>query len=148
MASWPPPILINGYTGRMPDAKELIRLYFDAFNRHDAEGMLALLADDVIHDINEGSREIGIDAFRRFKAHMDECYKEHISDLVILGDGDRGAAEFICSGTYLKTDGSLPEAKGQTYSIWAGAFFECREGKITRITSCYSLKGWIEAISR
>lgn len=131
----------------MPDAKELIHIYFDAFNRHDAEGMLALLAEDVIHDINEGAREVGIDAFRRFKAHMDECYREHISDLVVLADGDRGSAEFTCSGTYLKTDGSLPEAKGQTYSIWAAAFFECNEGKITRITSCYSLNGWIEAIS-
>ncbi len=127
--------------------ESLIRAYFDAFNRHDLEGMLATLADDVVHDINEGSREVGKDAFRRFKQHMDECYREQISDLSVMTVGDRGAAEFTCSGEYLKTDGSLPEAKGQKYAIPAAAFFECANGKITRVTSYYNLKGWIEAIS-
>ena len=128
---------------------ELIHSYFDAFNRHDAEGMINLLDENVAHDVNEGGREVGKDAFRRFKSHMDDCYREHISDLVIMvsEDGVRGTAEFTCSGEYLKTDGNLPEAKGQKYAIPAAAIFESANGKITRITSYYSLKGWIEAIS-
>ncbi|MEI7987265.1 MAG: nuclear transport factor 2 family protein, partial [Armatimonadota bacterium] len=51
----------------MNETEALMRAYFDAFNRHDLEGMLATLADDVAHDINEGGREIGIDAYRAFK---------------------------------------------------------------------------------
>lgn len=125
----------------------LIRAYFEAFNRHDLEGMLDTLSEDVVHDINEGGQEVGKEAFRRFKEHMDECYREQISDLVVMISGDRGAAEFTCSGEYLKTDGSLPEARGQKYSIPAAAFFECANGKITRVTSYYNLRGWIEAIS-
>ena len=109
--------------------------------------MLGLLAEDVVHDINEGGREIGRDAFRAFKAHMDDCYREQITDLSILSEGGRGSAEFTCSGTYLKTDGSLPEAKGQTYSIPAAAFFECREGAIARVTSFYNLREWMAAVS-
>lgn len=127
--------------------QSLIQAYFDAFNRHDAEAMLATLAEDVAHDINEGGREVGKDAFRRFKAHMDECYREQIVDLVIMTQGERGAAEFTVNGEYLKKDGDLPEANGQTYSIPCAAFFEVKGDKITRVTSYYNLRGWTAAIS-
>ncbi|MGV3618175.1 MAG: ketosteroid isomerase-related protein [Fimbriimonas sp.] len=127
--------------------ESLVQAYFDAFNRHDAEGLLATLSEEVIHDINEGGREIGKDAFRAFKAHMDECYREQIRDLVIMTNGDRGAAEFTVEGEYIKTDGPLPEAKGQRYSIPCAAFFEVRDGKIVRVTSYYNLQGWTKAIS-
>jgi steroid delta-isomerase-like uncharacterized protein len=131
----------------MSETESLIRAYFDAFNRHDAEALLATLSEDVVHDINEGKREVGKAAFRAFKAHMDECYREQITELCIMANGARGAAEFLCSGEYLKTDGSLPEANGQRYAIPAAAFFEAKDGKIARVTSYYSLNGWTEAIS-
>jgi steroid delta-isomerase-like uncharacterized protein len=124
----------------------LIRAYFERFNAGDAEGLLGLLSDDVIHDINEGPTEVGIEAFRAFKAHMDRSYREQITDLEVYASGDKGAAEFTCSGEYLATDSGLPEAAGQRYSIWAGAFFTVRDGKICRITSCYNLKNWIRAV--
>ena len=125
----------------------LIHAYFDAFNAHDVEAMLGTLHSEVAHDINEGHREIGVDKFRAFKAHMDECYREQITELVVMVNGSRGAAEFTCNGTYLSTDQGLPEATGQAYSIRAAAFFEISEDKIIRITSYYSLAGWIAAIS-
>ncbi len=37
----------------------LIRRYYDAFNRGDVDGMLACLADDVVHDVNQGERRVG-----------------------------------------------------------------------------------------
>lgn len=125
-----------------------IQTYFDAFNRHDLDGMLATLADDVAHDINEGGREVGKDAFRTFKTHMDKCYREQIRDLVIMTNGSRGTAEFTVNGEYISTDDGLPEATGQKYSIPAAAIFEVNEeGQIIRVTSYYNLKGWIAAIS-
>jgi steroid delta-isomerase-like uncharacterized protein len=124
----------------------LIRAYFEAFNRHDAEALIATLVEDVVHDINEGPTEVGKEAFRRFKAHMDECYREQIKDLVVMVNGERGAVEFLCEGEYLKTDGNLPEATGQRYAIPA-AFFEVRDGRIARVTSYYNLRTWIAAIS-
>jgi len=131
----------------MHETERLIRAYFDAFNRHDAEALLDTLSDDVVHDINEGGREVGKEAFARFKAHMDRCYREQITDLAVMTHENRGAAEFTCSGTYLATDGSLPEAHGQTYSIPAAAFFEVAAGKIVRVTSYYNLRQWIAAVS-
>ncbi|MBX6373061.1 MAG: nuclear transport factor 2 family protein, partial [Acetobacteraceae bacterium] len=58
-----------------PDATALIRRYYEAFNAGDRPGMLALLTEDVIHDINQGGRETGREAFAAFLAHMDRCYR-------------------------------------------------------------------------
>ena len=43
----------------MTATEALIRGYYDAFNRGDMAGFLALLTDDVIHDVSQGGREIG-----------------------------------------------------------------------------------------
>lgn len=131
----------------MSTIESLIHAYFDAFNRGDVEGQLATLHSEIEHEINEGDTEVGIEAFRRFKAHMDTCYREQIRDLVVMGNGSRGAAEFVVDGEYVVTDSGLPEATGQKYSIRAAIFAEEREGKISRMTSYYNLKGWIAAIS-
>ena len=129
-------------------AKETIRAYYDAFNRQDMDTFLGLLADDVVHDINQGGRQVGKDAFRDFMAHMNRCYRETLTDMVIMSsdDGTRGAAEFVVNGQYLVTDEGLPEANGQTYILPAGAFFELRDGKVARITNHYNLNDWIAQV--
>jgi steroid delta-isomerase-like uncharacterized protein len=127
---------------------ELIRSYYDAFNRQDWEAMLALLTDDVAHDINQGGRETGREAFRKFLGHMDRCYRERLRDIVVMvaEDGRRAAAEFIVDGTYLATDSGLPVARGQSYSLRAGAFFEIRDGRIARVTNYYNLQDWLRQV--
>jgi len=131
----------------MKTVDQLIADYFDAFNRHDIEGMLATLSDDVAHDINEGGREVGIEAFRTFKLHMEKCYSEQAVNLVIFANGNRGAAEFVIDGSYIADDDGLPPATGQKYLIPCAAFFEAENGKLTRVTSYYNLAGWIQAVS-
>ena len=125
-------------------SEALIREYYDAFNRGDREAMLSLLTDDVAHDINQGGRETGKEAFGRFLAHMDRCYRERLADIVIMtsGDGAHAAAEFVVHGTYLATDSGLPPARGQTYVLPAGTFFAIRDGRIARVTTCYNLADW------
>ncbi|MCU0315065.1 MAG: nuclear transport factor 2 family protein [Fimbriimonadaceae bacterium] len=131
----------------MTTLETLVRSYFSAFNAGDKESLLSLLSDDIIHDINQGDREIGKEHFAAFRSHMDECYLEQITDLVVMVGGGRATAEFTCSGTYLKTDGSLPPASGQNYSLPCVAIFEEREGLISRITSYYNLRDWISMVS-
>jgi steroid delta-isomerase-like uncharacterized protein len=127
---------------------ELVRAYYDAFNRGDREGMLALLTDDVAHDVNQGGREVGKEAFRRFLARMDRSYREELADIVVMAspDGRRAAAEFTVHGTYLATDEGLPPARGQTYRLPAGTFFEIQGGRIARVTTYYNLKDWIAQV--
>lgn len=126
---------------------ELIQAYFDAFNAKDVESRLSLMSDDVAHDLNEGGRQIGRDAFRDFIVYMDERYEEQIVNLVVMENGDRGAAEFTVVGKYVQSDEGLPAANGQSYRIPAAAFFEARDGLITRVTSYYNLQQWIAAVS-
>ncbi|MEZ5590623.1 MAG: ketosteroid isomerase-related protein [Gammaproteobacteria bacterium] len=126
----------------------LINRYYQAFNDGDMATFFSLLSDDVVHDINQGRRETGKDAFKQFMAHMNHCYREHIRDLVVLSnsDGQRAAAEFIVDGEYLNTDSGLPEAHGQTYSLPAGAFFDIRGGQISRISNFYNLQDWLQQV--
>lgn len=133
----------------MTDTALLIRRYYDAFNAKDWDGMLVCLAEDVRHDVNEGGARGGKAKFREFLAHMARCYDERLTDTAVMVDasGHRAAAEFIVNGTYLATDAGLPDARGQTYSLPAGAFFEVHDGKIARVTTYYNLQEWIRQVS-
>ncbi|MGP2491147.1 ketosteroid isomerase-related protein [Mesorhizobium sp. PUT5] len=129
-------------------AGQTIRAYYDAFNRGDMAAFLDLLAEDVAHDINQGERQVGKQAFRTFMDHMNRCYRERLTDIVVMEsvDGTRGAAEFVVNGEYLASDPGLPEAKGQKYVLPAGAFFEIRDGKVARISNHYNLNDWIAQV--
>ena len=80
---------------------------------------------------------------------MSETYRENLTDMVVFAseDGSRGAAEFVVNGTYLKTDPGLPEARGQSYRLPAGAFFAVKDGQIARVTTYYNLADWIRQVS-
>lgn len=135
----------------MPRAKTLalIRAYYEAFNAGNSAGMLDCLTDDVEHRVNEGGHRIGKARFAEFCAHMGVSYREKLEDLVIFAtdDGTRGAAEFVVHGEYLKTDPGLPEARGQRYVLPAGAFFDLRDGRISRVTTFYNLADWVRQVS-
>ena len=132
----------------MSDTAALIRRYYDAFNAGDAEGMIACLAPDVAHHVNEGGIRTGTDAFRAFCAHMARCYAEELTDIVVMvaPDGTRAAAEFTVNGRYLATDEGLPQARGQTYVLPAGGFFSISGGRITRIVTYYNLADWLRQV--
>jgi steroid delta-isomerase-like uncharacterized protein len=129
-------------------SRDLIERYYRAFNQGDRPGMLALLTDDVAHDVNQGAREQGKAAFSQFLQHMDACYREQLQDIVIMGnpEGTRFAAEFLVLGEYLRTDTGLPPATGQRYRLPAGAFLEVKDGQICRVTTYYNLQQWLAQV--
>lgn len=131
------------------ETRELIDRYYAAFNRNDSAAMLECVADDVEHDINQGERQSGKDAFAAFLSHMDRCYRERLTDIAIMIDetATRAAAEFVVHGEYLATDEGLPEARGQTYVLPAGAFFALSGGRITRVSVYYNLAEWIRQVA-
>lgn len=130
------------------NATDLIRAYYAAFNAGDMDAFLALLHDEVVHDINQGHRESGKPAFARFMAHMNRCYRERLEDIVVMAnaEGTRAAAEFTVHGEYLSTDEGLPPASGQSYVLPAGAFFAIRDGKVARVTNYYNLNDWVRQV--
>lgn len=124
--------------------RKLIERYYLAFNAQDADGMLACLGAGFVHDVSQGKRRKGKRLFAEFLAHMNTSYRETLSNIVIMtnADGSRAAAEFDLKGKYLKTDPGLPKAKGQTYKLRVGAFFDVKSGKITRVSTHYNLNEW------
>ncbi len=128
---------------------QTVQSYFDAFNAGDVDGMLACLSDDIAHHVNEGQVRVGKEKFAEFCAHMNRCYRETLTDMVIFQaeGGTRASAEFVVNGTYLQTDEGLPEANRQTYRLPAGSFFDLKDGKITRVTTYYNLADWIRQVS-
>ena len=133
----------------MTETMDLIARYYAAFNAGDGAGMLACVTEDVEHRVNEGAVRHGRVLFAEFCGHMGVSYREELRDIVIFAtpDGGRAAAEFTVHGTYLQTDPGLPEAKGQTYVLPAGAFFDIRGGLIARVTTFYNLNDWIAQVS-
>jgi len=131
-----------------PETHDLIAAYFRAFNAQDTAAMEALVADDLAHHVNQGGVRRGKTAFADFNAHMTRCYRETLTDLVIMvsADGTRAAAEFTVNGTYLATDEGLPEASGQTYALPAGTFFDIRDGRIARVQTYYNLADWLAQV--
>lgn len=134
-------------------AAGVVSRYYAAFNASDTKSLLALLTDDVVHDISQGARETGLEAFARFLRHMDRCYRETLTDIVVMTNpaGTRAACEFVVHGTYLHTDPGVPEgaapARGQSYVLPAGAFLEIRGEQIARVSNHYSLADWLAQIA-
>ncbi|MDO8969819.1 MAG: nuclear transport factor 2 family protein [Saprospiraceae bacterium] len=130
-------------------ALDLVQQYYQHFNAQNWAGMCALLSDHIRHEVNQGEPRIGLELYREFLQHMDECYSEQLTDMVFFTEpgGQRVACEFTVNGTYKKTDGDLVPALGQRYVLPAGAFLEVSEGKITRVTTYYNLPLWIKLVS-
>lgn len=128
--------------------RKLIQTYYDAFNNQDVDGMLACLGPGFVHDVSQGERRKGKAPFKEFLTHMNKSYRETLSNIAVMADtsGARAAAEFDLKGKYLVTDPGLPEAEGQSYKLRVGAFFEIRNGKITRVSTHYNLKDWTRQV--
>jgi steroid delta-isomerase-like uncharacterized protein len=142
--------LVRVFNMSSKTAESIIRAYYQALNEKDMISFFDLLADDVIHDVNEGVQEQGKTAFRFFMNRVNRNYDEQISELAIMFDEscNKAAAEFMVEGRYLESEFSLPEANGQYYKIKGGTFFELRDNLIVRVTSYYNLAEWVKQVEQ
>lgn len=126
----------------------LIRRYYDAYGAKDPEGMLACLAEGVEHLPNQGEVRRGKAAFAEFLAGLRRHYDERIEDLVILTEpsGGRAAAEFTVQGVYRVRAEGMPPARGQRYTLPAGAFFTIEGGAIARVSTHYNQADWLRQV--
>lgn len=131
--------------------RAIITAYYAAFNAKDYGSMLRLVAEDLIHEPNQGTTRQGKSLFEAFLAKMEESYDEQLADICYYeaaDDSRQGAVRFVVHGRYLKADAGLPAANGQTYVLPAAAFLSVNEaGQINRISTFYNLETWIQLVS-
>lgn len=128
---------------------EIVLAFYTAFNRSDWAGMLALLADNVVHDMNQGPREVGKPAFAAYLQRVTTSYSEQLRDIVVMvaPDGHRAAAEYMAHGTYVADDVGMAPARGQRYVVPGGAFFDIRNNRIQRISNYFNEQEWISQVA-
>jgi steroid delta-isomerase-like uncharacterized protein len=130
-------------------ATALVLSYYDLYNRRDWDALVQLLAPDVVHDVNQGWREVGAVRFREFLVRSGRCFHERIGEVCVLAlaDGSRAAAEYVIEGTYVESDPGLPPARGQKYQLRGGAFFELRENRVARVSDYYNMQDWVRQVA-
>ena len=143
---------MSGVDRPSPQALALatLRAYYDALNRHDPVAAVALLDEEVVHELNQGPREVGRAAFLEFLQRMEACYAEQLSDFRFLcaPDGTHAAAEYTVVGEYIADDIGMPPAHGQRYRMPGAAFFTLRDGRIRRVSDHYNLQEWFSQVAQ
>lgn len=120
-----------------------------AFKAGDVDAMPDCASEDVQHRVNEGGIRHGLALFAQFCTYVAADYRKTLSDIDIFSNeaAKLGAAEFTVHGQYPKTDLGLPVAGGQSCILPAGAFFDLRDGKISRLTTFCNLEDWKRQVS-
>jgi ketosteroid isomerase-like protein len=96
----------------MTPEEELLSRYFDAFNRHDLEGVLECFHSEPLIIDNGGARYKGLDEVRRYYETSFALFPDARCDLRMLtGNGGHGVAESLFHGTRPRF-GKVVEALG------------------------------------
>jgi ketosteroid isomerase-like protein len=104
----------RGQCGFSLDSREedLIRRYFEAFNKHDLKGVIACSHSEPVVVDSEGRRHEGVDAVRRLYRFQFSLAADGRCDLrSLVGHNGRGMAESLFRGT-VDRDGTAINALG------------------------------------
>jgi steroid delta-isomerase-like uncharacterized protein len=128
---------------------ELVQAYYQAFNEANIEKFVSTLHPEVVHDICQGTTEVGREAFRKFMEFCFEACNETARDIVIITseEGKYAAAKLIVDGVYLKDVANYPPAHNQKYTLPVHAFFEIKDGLIYKMSCFYNQKDWIKQVA-
>lgn len=111
--------------------EELIDRYFDAFNRHDIDGVMACFHDDITLVGDGGVRTQGTEAVRDFYEHEFKTFPDGRCELRLkTGQNGRGVAESLFLGT--SRDGRAIRALG-------AEVIEFKDGQISEIRDYHKL---------
>lgn len=115
------------------DADRLVAAFVSAWNDPEADGMAALLTEDVeFVEVPTGDKVEGPDAVVKWVQDTHRWAPDFsIRILNIAGDGDRAAVEWVMEGTQT---GEWPELRttGKAFSVRAMSIFELDRGRIRR----------------
>ena len=131
------------------DPRAVVERMFDCFNRHDAEGMAALYADDAVIDSPD------LDQPRRGPAAVQDIYAAHFRSTPDIRDevrelvacGERVFVEFVSSGTITNLEEGAPEImRGKRFELRIAAALTITDGKITRDVTYYDQLAFMQQV--
>jgi hypothetical protein len=106
--------------------EDIIQRYFEAFNNHDLDGVIACFHQEPVVVDSNGRRHEGVDAVRRLYRFQFSLAADGRCDLrSLVGNDGRGMAESLYHGT-LDRDGTAIKALG-------AEVFEFADGRIKEI---------------
>ena len=100
-------------SGRMPTPEEeLIERYFDAFNRHDLDGVIVCFHDAIVFVSPNGDRVAGINAARvRYAKEFATMPDAHCELRLATGNDGRGVAESVFAPRWPTARRSAPSVR-------------------------------------
>lgn len=111
----------------MTSEEELIQRYFDAFNRHDLEAVVACFHDQAVLVSPNGSRLVGLAEVRRsYETEFALFPDAHCELRLCVGNSGRGVAESFFSGTRAG-QGRIEAIGAEVVEIEAGKIKEIRD---------------------
>jgi len=130
------------------DMDKMMSDYIAAMNAHDVEKLLSFFADDCVYEctplgkVNRGKKELKdffssmfVD-FPDFKLEMKPGFNT----------GDRGAGEWVMSGTFAHSSIPGMPATGKSFSVPGAAITEFSGGKISRNTNYWNLAAFLQQV--
>jgi len=130
------------------DTEKMMSGYLAAVNEHDLEKMLTFFTDDAVYDcmpmgkLSRGKKEIKdffsntFTSFPDFKIEMKSAFMA----------GDKGAGEWVMSGTFAQSTTPGVPATGKKFSVRGSTINEFREGKISRNTNYWNLAEFLQQV--
>ena len=114
------------------NALEVSQASFDAWNRHDADAILALYADGGTYNAPRAGKELTGKAIANYAKALSTAYPDFSIEIISIGDTGGGlvATQWVFHGTHTGPyfDGTPPT--GRTLSLPGGTFTQVENGKI------------------
>jgi len=125
--------------------RQVVLALFEAFNRHDADALVALYSEDAVtRSPGDSEEQSGREGIREnYQGHFDHIpgVWDSVRNMVI--DGDQAAIEFIASWNQPTVDD--PAARGE---LRIGSFITVREGRIVRDITYFDRQEFAENFRR
>lgn len=126
---------------------ELVHQTFEAFNRNDIDGLMALYQDDVVLERIPGEVFRGKRAVRGFWMESFDAFPEMELEVVsILDADDRVAVEWRCHGTFTGAPYQGFHATGKSVNFRGCSFIRNRDGLVAEVMIYMDAMTWSRQI--
>ena len=130
------------------DLDKLLKDYLTAWDAHDVEKMLTFCTDDCVYEcmalgmVNRGKKELK-EFFSSMFVDLPDVKLEMKSGFTA---GDRGAGEWVMSGTFAHSSIPGVPATGKSFTVRGASVTEFKNDKISRNTAYWNFASFLQQV--